>query len=63
MRLVGTAVALNALNRHGEALEACDEVLERVGKSGSPALHGELASAMVGRGHALIALKSRLMRR
>ena len=50
------AVALNTLNRPREALEACDEMLERFGKSGSPVRHGEVAAAMVVRGHALIAL-------
>ena len=52
----GMAITLNSLTRYREALDSCNEVLRRCEKSGSSALHGELAASMVGRGNALIGL-------
>ncbi len=55
--LVGTATALNSLNRHREALTACDEVLKRFGKKRDlSGLHRDVATAMFVRGEALMAL-------
>ena len=47
---------LGALNRPQDALEACDEVIRRFGKSETPALLERVAAALGNRGAALGAL-------
>ena len=47
---------LGALNRPRDALEACDEVVRRFGKSETPALLERVATALVNRGAVLGAL-------
>ena len=49
-------VALGALNRPQDALEACDELLRRFGKSETPALLESVATALANKGVALATL-------